>query len=146
MSVVAANGYDSGVSELSGPNYDIALGDDGLAIARLWRRPDIDTSAGADAVEAMASAILDAADERIAGLLLDLSEAPAVTGPRTQATLTSLLEHWCGTGRRAAIVIGDSAVQRMQVDRIAAGVRTGAVIVSTSVDAAMIWLRGKLPS
>jgi len=134
------------VSELSGSNYDVELADDGLAIARVRRRPDIDTSAGADAIEQMASAILDAADEHVAALLLDLSDAPAVTGPRTQATLTTLLEQWCGTGRRAAVVIGDSAVQRMQVDRIAAGVHTGAVIVATSVDAAMIWLRGRLPT
>ncbi|HWB74798.1 MAG TPA: hypothetical protein VG755_07575 [Nannocystaceae bacterium] len=134
------------MSELSGPNYDIELTEDGLAIARLRRRPDIDTSAGADAVESMATAILDAADERIAALLLDLTEAPAVTGPRTQATLTSLLGHWCGTGRRAAVVVGDSAVQRMQVDRIAAGVRTGVVIVATSAEAAVHWLRGSLPT
>lgn len=129
------------MSGLSGRNYVIEVGDDRLVIARIRRCPDLDTSAGADEVERMASALLDGASESADALLLDLTEAPPVIGPRTQSTLESLLRDWVAAGRRAAVVLGDSAVQRMQLDRLVASVGSPSLCVPTAAETAMAWLR-----
>lgn len=126
----------------SGPNYRIEVGDDRLAIVSIHRRPDLDTSAGADEVERMAAALREAAAGTVDGLILDLTDAPPVTGPRTQATLASLLGDWVGTGRRAVLVVGPSAVQRLQIERLVADVGSAKLSVSPSLGAAVVWLRG----
>ena len=118
----------------------IERSDDGCLIAWVRRRPDLDTSAGADECELMCSAILDAGTDTDA-LVLELSAAPPVTGPRTQATLGNMLRTWVRGRRRAAIVAGPSAVQRMQLDRIVADVRSADVIVTGSLEAARAFLR-----
>ncbi len=129
------------MSGLSGRNYVIEVGDDRLVTARIRRCPDLDTSAGADEVERMASVLLDGVSESADALLLDLTEAPPVIGPRTQSTLASLLRDWVAAGRRAAVVLGDSAVQRMQLDRLVASVGSPSLCVPTSAGTAMAWLR-----
>ena len=123
-----------------GRNYRIERRDDGCVIATVRRRPDLDTTAGADDCETMCAAILATADRDIVGLVLDLTEAPPIAGPRTQATLTTMLRAWVRGRRRAVLVIGPSAVQRLQLDRMVAHVASPAVTVMTSTDDARAWL------
>ena len=131
------------MSGFSGHNYVVEVGDDRLVTARIRRCSDLDTSAGADEVERMASELRGAANGSADALLLDLTEAPPVIGPRTQSTLESLLRDWVTHGRRAAIVLGASAVQRMQVDRLVASVGSPALMVPSSIETAMAWLRDR---
>ncbi len=132
------------MESFDGRNYRIELADERLLIARLHRRPDLDTSAGADDVERMTETIHAASTGDVDGLLLDLTEAPAVMGPRTQAALQTLLGAWATSGRRAVLVVGPSAVQRLQIERWVGDIGSSKVFVSTSLDVAKVWLRGSL--
>src|SRR5688500_12025509 len=104
------------------------------------RRPDLDTSAGADDCEQLCGAIPASADESVVPLVRDLRSAPPVAGRRTQATLATLRREWARAGRRATVVVGASAVQRMRCERLVADVGSSAVAVATSRDAAKSWL------
>lgn len=127
------------MDSVEGRNYRIEPSHERLT-ARIYRRPELDTSAGADEVERMAEAIRASTGVRVHGLLLDLTEAPTVIGPRTQATLQALLAEWVGAGRRAVLVVGPSAVQRMQIERLVGGLGSANALVSTSLDVAVVWL------
>jgi hypothetical protein len=128
------------MSSTSGRNYTVEVGDDGIAIARVRRRPDLDTTAGAEDAQQMVDAILMLAASGVDALVLDLAEAPPIAGPRTQASLESLLRGWVDGGGRAVVVVGASAVQRLQIERLIIDIAAASVRVMVSVDAATAWL------
>lgn len=74
-----------------GGNYSIDL-EGGVATLRVWRRPDLTFDEGAR----LAVMILDdvrrvAARTDAKGFVMDLREAPALTGKRTRATLAEIV-------------------------------------------------------
>jgi hypothetical protein len=86
--------------------------------ARFWRRPDLDSAEGARLASEFATSLRGAlANART--LLLDLREAPAVTGPSTLETLGPLAQSCERRGIRIALVIGNDPLQRLQITRIA---------------------------
>lgn len=110
-----------------GANYRFELDTTGLLTCRVWKRVDLDTEAGADLAHAMAAVWARAgADAKVTAGVFDLRDAPPVFGPRTEEAFRSMLPRL--GGKRVALLCGDNAVQRLQLQRIAAG--HGNVIVT----------------
>jgi hypothetical protein len=68
------------------------------------------------------------ADAAVSGGIFDLRDAPPVFGPRTEQAFRTMLERL--GGKRIALVSGESAMQRLQLQRIAHGHRHAAVVDS----------------
>lgn len=102
----------------SGGNYQIFV-EDGIVDVVVWRRPDVKLAEGAGfAREKVAHLKALAARAEAAALILDLGDAPPVVGPQTQAAVTEMLRTFTAGGRRIAVVVGPSATQQMQVERL----------------------------
>ena len=101
----------------SGGNYRIELVD-GLARWSVWARPDVDGATGARFAEEQVAHSTTLAIGASRGLLFDLSQAPSVMGPRTQAAIAATLVPWERVRKHVGIVISDNAMQRLQWERI----------------------------
>jgi hypothetical protein len=130
------------MSTVAGRNYTIEITTEDVAIARVRRRPDLDTGAGADDAVEMCDLLLGLDERRVLAGVLDLTDAPAVTGPRTHATLASLVRRWTESRRRFAIVVGTSAMQRMQMVRLVDEIGSPLARVEGSLEAAQAWTSG----
>ena len=73
-------------------------------------------------------------------MLFDLTEAPAVTGPKTQEALGQMLATWEQAGKPIALLSGPLSIQQLQLRRLVAtyAPRHGALF--TSLDEARAWL------
>ncbi len=100
-------------------NYRLTLEED-VVVATVWRREDLSSAEGADLAEQMTRA-LDAAVARatVRALVLDLSAAPPVMGPRTLVTIGGIVERAVGLRRKVRIVAGPTATGRLQLERLA---------------------------
>lgn len=101
----------------SGGNYRIELVD-GLARWSVWARPDVDSTAGARFAEEQVAHSATLAIGSCRGLLFDLSQAPTVMGPRTQAAIAATLVPWERIRKPVGVVISDNALQKLQWERI----------------------------
>jgi hypothetical protein len=125
-----------------GPNFrfDIA---DAIARCRVWRRQDLDSAQGARCAEDLANHArkLAAGAAGVArAMVLDLRDAPAVSGPRTLGALGELLKSWEDVRRPVAMVVGASPTQALQFRRLVAqnAPRLGATF--TDLDSALAWV------
>lgn len=124
-----------------GDNFELEL-DRGVLALRVVRRPDLDSSRGADSAETMASLIArHAARVDVSGAIIDISQAPPVAGPRTQEALGRMLASVAREGKRAAVVVS-SATQRLQMERLAGENAPGLAAVHDGAPAAHAWLVG----
>lgn len=86
----------------------------------VWRRPDLDTATGA----ALAVALVDAVLARLSGpanlraLVIDLRQAPPVSGPATQQSLGRLLATCEANNVALAVLHGGDALAAMQLGRL----------------------------
>ena len=100
-----------------GDNYRFELAD-GRARCTVWRRPDLDSAAGASSAEEMLVHFRAlAADPTVASLLLDIRKAPPFSGPRTQKVLCLVFAAF-ERGRTPIAVLPASVVQGLQIQRI----------------------------
>jgi hypothetical protein len=107
-----------GTPVANGGNYTIDL-TDGVVLVRVWRTPNVDSATGAGfAEETLGHLARLSSDPDVRALLLDLADAPRVTGPKTQGALEGMVA--CFEAERKAIVVvpGDSNLQVMQLIRI----------------------------
>lgn len=101
-----------------GGNYRIELLGGGVASCRVWRRPDVDAQTGAGFAREKIAHFEALANGEARALLFDLRDAPPVTGPKTQEALGKMLWPFEREGRRVAIVVGEHAIQKLQLQRI----------------------------
>jgi hypothetical protein len=112
-----------------GANFGFTLDVTGFLVCRVWKRPDLDAETGAALAHEMASAWQRAGgDPEVVGGVFDLREAPPVFGPRTEGAFRTTLARM--GGKRIALLSGDNAVQRLQLQRIVAGHRHAVVVDS----------------
>jgi hypothetical protein len=104
------------VKYADGGNHSFELRE-GLAYCRVWQRPDVDSATGAKWAREMIGHF-----EQLAlasrGIVVDLTDAPPVNGPRTQDALGRMLHSFERARRPVAIVVGPNAMQRLQLQRI----------------------------
>jgi hypothetical protein len=122
-----------------GGNYTIEL-DGELVRCRVWRRPELSSQECARFAEEKVAHFDQLARRALAGMLLDLTDAPPIVGPQTQAALFAMFVAWENAACPLAVVAGESALQRMQVARVLqqAAPRWGACFVEAS--SALAWL------
>jgi hypothetical protein len=122
-----------------GGNYCIEL-DDAVAYCRVWARPDLDFAAGARlALETVGHfEALSVGPAR--AMIFDLSAAPPVAGPSTQASLGQMLSAWERVKRPIALVGGSNQVQLLQLRRLVASHASSHGALFTDLAAARIWI------
>jgi hypothetical protein len=127
-----------------GLNYSIDL-DGSLAKCRVWSRPDLDSATGAALAVEKIVLFRRLAQGAAESMLFDLSQAPPVTGPKTQQALGDMLSAWQGAGRRIAVVSGSSSLQHLQLERLLSTFAPDHGALFTSVAEAAVWLATKQP-
>lgn len=131
-----------------GGNYALVI-DRTIAWARVWKRPDLDSEAGARLAVELAQVFLRVTQEpfaRVCGAVLDLREAPPVIGPSTRATIGRVAAAWELIGRRFAFLAGDNATQRLQLAAVVADHAPRLGAVCSNHEDAEAWIRrGELP-
>lgn len=101
-----------------GMNYSIDL-DGSIAHCRVWSRPDLDSAKGAQlATEKIGLFRVLAKGDAAKSMLLDLSSAPVVTGPKTQAALAEMLKAWQEVSKPVAVVASSHSIQQLQLRRL----------------------------
>lgn len=106
------------LAEESGPNFAITR-DGALARCRIWSRPDLSSEEGA-ACAAQIQRSLEhlASDASVRTVILDVAEAPAAAGPKTLASLARLFASFEAAEKPIVVVVGESAMRRIQYGRL----------------------------
>ena len=100
--------------------------------ARVIRRPDLSSEQGAELADRFVDALLEtAASSGTSRTMVDLSAAPPVMGPRTEAAFTRLLSAHAKLARPIVVVASANPTQRLQLQRL---VREHAPRVATIPD------------
>lgn len=110
------------VTYAEGPFFSITL-EDGLAMCRIWSRPDIEWAEGARIADTLAQSLTALAigpREQARALVVDEREGAPVIGPQTQTVMGSMLASWERRDRRVGCAFGSNAVKGLQVRRLLA--------------------------
>jgi len=124
-----------------GGNYCIEL-EHAVAYCRVWSRPDLDSAAGARFALEKVSHFEALSRGAARGMILDLSAAPPVAGPSTQASLGQMLSTWERAKRPIAVVGGNNQIQVLQLRRLVASHAAGYGSLFTELPAARTWILG----
>jgi hypothetical protein len=127
-----------------GGNYCIEL-DDAFAYCRVWARPDLDSAAGARFAAEKVVHFETLAQRGTTGMIFDLSAAPPVTGPATQASIGHMLAAWERFKRPVALVAGSNHVQLLQLRRLIASHAPQCGAVFTELPSARAWVQAYKP-
>jgi hypothetical protein len=97
---------------ITGPNFAVEERVDGIAIVRVWRRPDLSRDEGG-----RCAALIVEHMRRLArsfrSCVFDLTEATTAWGPATNQSLSEMLAVWESAGKPIFIVPADEAIQRL---------------------------------
>jgi hypothetical protein len=127
-----------------GLNYSIDI-DGSKAICRVWSRPDLDSNIGAQLATDKIALFRQLASGDILGLLFDLSQAPAVTGPKTQQALSEMMQAWQEAKKPVAVVAGGNSIQQLQLRRLISTFAPDQGALFGSAEEAAAWLDSSLP-
>jgi hypothetical protein len=100
-----------------GMNYRIDL-EGSMAVCRVWSRRDLDSATGAQLATEKIGLFRQLARSDTRAMLLDLSEAPVVTGPKTQSALGEMLKAWQQASKPVAVVASSHSIQQLQLRRL----------------------------
>lgn len=86
----------------------------------VWRRPDLDTTAGASLAHALVEGLIGmlAPGTTVRALVLDLRYAPSIHGPATQASLGKLFRACEQAGAVLGVLHGGEALAALQLGRL----------------------------
>jgi hypothetical protein len=76
-------------------------------------------------------------------MLFDLTQAPAVTGPKTQEALGQMLAAWEQAGKPIGIISGSLSIQQLQLRRLIATFAPEHGALFGSLEEATAWLDGR---
>jgi hypothetical protein len=125
-----------------GLNYHIDL-DGSKATCRVWSRPDIDSTQGAAAAVEKVALFRRLAQGNATSMLFDLTQAPAVTGPKTQQALGEMLSAWQAAGKPIAVLTGTQSIQQLQLRRLITTFAPDQSASFISLEEAEAWLESK---
>jgi len=87
--------------------------------ARVIRRPDLSSERGADLADQFVDALLETlTSSSTSRTVVDLSAAPPVMGPRTEAAFARLLAAHTKLSRPIGVVASANPTQRLQLQRL----------------------------
>jgi len=91
-----------------GENFRLAVWRD-VAYCQVWRRPDVSADEGARFAGVLMNALRSLLTDRenaVPGIVFDVREAPATSGPRTLALLGEAINTWSLADKRVAVLAG----------------------------------------
>lgn len=103
-----------------GGNYEIQI-QRGIAICRVWKRPDVSREEGARYAEDMVRTMNETAVSLRSvakAAILDMSDAPTSWGPATEASLGQILAAWERSKRRIAVQMSADPIQGLLIRRM----------------------------
>lgn len=103
----------------SGPIFEVAF-ENQILRCRVWRDNSVDEATGAECAESMSKTLLSYArgeEPGCSGILFDVTAGPPAFGPRTEASLRSLLQE-CARHRCPVCVLVGQAMQELQYGRL----------------------------
>ena len=112
----------------------------GVAYCQVWRRPDVSEAEGTRFAAVLANSLrflLTDDDNRVPGIVFDIREAPAHSGPNTLALLGEAISTWSLASKRVAMLISADAEQRAQMTALVAASANGIGVVHDDVDRAV---------
>jgi hypothetical protein len=89
----------------------------GVVTCQVVSRPDVSADEGARSAERMQQFLVDRvlrSRSPYLGLVFDVSQGPAVFGPRTREALSQLFRAAARSNKPVAVRVGDAAIQRLQ--------------------------------
>lgn len=111
------------------------------ADVRIWRRPDLDSETGAKNAAWLAEEGRKLPARGVRVVSLDMRDAPGVAGPKSIASMSSMMAAWAAARLRVAIlVVDDDAIKVLQLRRVVTEHAPKDARVFTSPDAAAEWL------
>ena len=102
---------------IKGEMFSITI-DGPRAEIRIWRRPDLDSATGALNAERISTEAGKLAARGVRAVLLDVREAPAVAGPKTVVSLSTMMKDWAKAHLRVAILVNDDPIKVLQYTRV----------------------------
>lgn len=87
---------------------------------RIWRRPDLDSAAGARNAARIAEEAAKLPARGVRTVVLDVREAPPVAGPKTLESLGAMIADWAAAHIRVAVVVSEEAIMALQFKRLLA--------------------------
>ncbi len=127
-----------------GENFRLAVWR-GAAYCQVWRRPDVSAADGARFAAVLTNALrflLTDPDNEVAGIVFDLSAAPASAGPTTRALLGEAINTWSLAGKRVAMLVS-AEEQRAQMGELIAQSGNGNGAVFDDEQAAVTFAAGR---
>ena len=108
---------------------------------RIWRRPDLDTETGAKNAAAIAEEGMKLPARGVRFVLLDMTDAPAVAGPKSIASLGSMMSTWATAKMKIVIVVtSDDPIKMLQFRRVVTERAPADARIVTDVAEAAKWL------
>ena len=102
---------------ITGDMFSITV-DGPRAEIRIWRRPDLDSETGAKNAARIAEEGARLPARGVRAVLLDVSDAPSVAGPKSIASMGALMAAWAAARMRIVILVGpDDALKALQFTR-----------------------------
>lgn len=126
-----------------GLNYTIDL-DGPVALCRVWSRPDLDSTTGAHLAMEKIGLFRRLASGPARAMILDLTSAPSVTGPKTQQALGDMLRAFQDAGKSVVVVVGSNAIQHLQLRRLVSTFAPNHGALLGSVEEAAAWVESQL--
>jgi hypothetical protein len=124
---------------IRGDMFSLTIGGSRAEI-RVWRRPDLDSQAGAHNAARMAEEARKLPARGVRAVLLDVKEAPPVAGPKTLAALGEMIGHWGSSRMAIVIVVSHDPIMVLQYKRVVAENAPRSARVTTSLAEAKLWL------
>jgi hypothetical protein len=114
-----------------GGNHTIELCD-GYASVRVFKREDVGLEEGARFAQQLAGHLIRfLIDPQVAGLIIDVRDAPVIAGPKTRGVVYDLFAKWELAGRPLAVVVGEQPIKEVQFQQMVkkAAPRWGRVVI-----------------
>lgn len=95
-----------------GPNFSVEERPDGIAVVRVWRRPDLSRDEGARCAQLIADH-MRRLSHKARSCVFDLTRATTSWGPTTHRALAEMLRVWEAAGRPIYVVQAEESIQRL---------------------------------
>ena len=127
-----------------GQNYSIDL-EGSIAVCKVWVRRDLTFATGAALATQKVALFQSLARGKTAAMVLDLSEAPTVTGPKTQGAMGEMLASFQHASKPVAVVASAHSIQQLQLRRLIAAFAPTQGALFASREEALAWVESRMP-
>ena len=114
-----------------------------VAFCQVWSRPDVSAEDGSRFAAVLMNSLrflLTDQDNQVPGIVFDIREAPAISGPKTLALLGEGVMTWSLAGKNIVMLVIASE-QRAQMEQLVTAYGNGRGVVHDDVEQALVSAR-----